>query len=202
MLKTRNPAGIERKNITMSKKWTTKEVVITAMLGAVVGVIFTLLDFAYMPLSAALGAVFMEITFGIYMLGGALPMFVVRKPGAGIFGALVAALMNLLLGSPYGIQLIIANACVGIGVELGFALVQKYKGVLMNFVVAGIVAAILQFIRDFIVFYGGSWQGFMAPLLIVRILSGIFVTYVLVKLIAAALVKTGVLKGLACAEEK
>ena len=65
MLKTRIPAETERKIITMSKKWTTKEVVITAMLGAVVGVIFTLLDFAYMPLSAALGAVFMEITFGI-----------------------------------------------------------------------------------------------------------------------------------------
>ena len=70
----------------------------------------------------------------------------------------------------------------------------------MNFVVAGIVAAILQFIRDFIVFYGGSWQGFMAPLLVVRILSGIFVTYGLVKLIAAALLKTGVLKGMACAK--
>ena len=184
----------------MEKKWTTKEVVITAMIGAVVGVIFTLMDYAYMPLSAALGSVFMEITFGLYMLGGALPMYIVRKPGAGLFGAIVAALVNLLLGSPYGIQLIIANLCVGIGCEVGFAVVKKYQGVLANFVVAGIVAAILQFIRDFIVFYGASWQGFMLPLLIVRVLSGIFVTYALIKLITAALLKTGVLKGMACAK--
>ena len=184
-----------------NKKWTTREVVITAMIGAVVGVIFTLMDYAYMPLSTALGPVFMEITFGLYMLGGLLPMYIVRKPGAGIFGALVAAAANLLLGSPYGIQLIIANLCVGIGVELGFLLVQKYKGVLANFAVAGIVAGILQFIRDFVVFYGASWQGFMAPLLVVRILSGIFVGWILVRLITAALLKTGVLKGMACAEE-
>ena len=128
-------------------------------------------------------------------------MYIVRKPGAGIFGALVAALVNLLLGSPYGIQLIIANVCVGLGVEVGYAVVQRYKGVLANFAVAGVVAAILQFIRDFIVFYAATWQSFMAPLLVVRVLSGIFVAYILVKLIAAALMKTGVLKGLACAKE-
>ena len=184
-----------------NKKWTTKEIVITAMLGAVVGVLFTLLDYAYMPLSAALGQIFMEITFGFYMLGGLLPMYIVRKPGAGIFGALVAAGTNLLLGSPYGIQLVIANLCVGIGVEVGFFVVQRYKGVLMNFVVAGIVAGILQFIRDFVVFYGAAWKGFMLPLLIVRILSGIFVGWILVKLITAALLKTGVLKGMSCANE-
>ena len=52
----------------MEKKFTTKEVVIVAMVAAVIGVIFTLLDYAYMPMSAVLGTVFMEITFGVYML--------------------------------------------------------------------------------------------------------------------------------------
>ena len=52
----------------MEKKFTTKEVVIVAMVAAVIGVIYTLLDWAYMPLSAVLGTVFMELTFGVYML--------------------------------------------------------------------------------------------------------------------------------------
>ena len=34
----------------MEKKFTTKEVVIVAMVAAVIGVIFTLLDYAYMPM--------------------------------------------------------------------------------------------------------------------------------------------------------
>lgn len=45
----------------MQKKFTTKEVVIVAMVAAVIGVVYTLLDYAYMPLSAVLGTVFMEL---------------------------------------------------------------------------------------------------------------------------------------------
>ena len=75
----------------MNKKITTKEIVVVAMVAAVVGVIYTLLDYAYMPMSAVLGTVFMELTFGIYMLSGALPMYLVRKPGIAFFGALVTA---------------------------------------------------------------------------------------------------------------
>ena len=52
----------------MVKKVSTKEVVIVAMVAAVIGVVFTLLDYAYMPMSAVLGTVFMEITFGIFCL--------------------------------------------------------------------------------------------------------------------------------------
>ena len=58
----------------MGKKFKTKEIVVVAMISAVIGVIFTLLDWAYMPMSAVLGTVFMEITFGVYMLSAALPM--------------------------------------------------------------------------------------------------------------------------------
>ena len=53
--------------------WKTKEIVVVAMVAAVIGVIFTLMDFIYMPLSAALGVVFMELTFGIYMLSALVP---------------------------------------------------------------------------------------------------------------------------------
>ena len=84
----------------MGKKFKTKEIVVVAMISAVIGVIFTLLDWAYMPMSAVLGTVFMEITFGVYMLSAALPMYIVRKPGFAVFGALVAAGVNLLMGRP------------------------------------------------------------------------------------------------------
>ena len=83
----------------MEKKFTTKEVVVVAMVAAVIGVIYTLLDWADMPLSAVLGTVFMELTFGVYMLSAAMPMYLVRKPGFAIFGALVTAGVNLLLGA-------------------------------------------------------------------------------------------------------
>ena len=115
----------------MQKKFTTKEVVIVAMVAAVIGVVYTLLDYAYMPLSAALGTVFMELTFGIYLLSASLPMYIVRKPGFAIFGGLVTAGVNLLLGSPYGLQLVlICRPCrsfTGVG-DGGCLCIGKIRG--------------------------------------------------------------------------
>lgn len=183
----------------MDKKIKTKEIVVVAMVAAVIGVIFTLLDYAYMPMSAVLGQVFMEITFGVYMLSPALPMYLVRKPGVAIFGALVAAGVNLLLGSPYGIQLILAGVLEALGIEIGYLVGGKYEGNMTNMVVGGILGGLFVFGRD-VIFFGTLGNAFpvVAGIVIVRLLSATVVAIVLVKLITAALKKTGVLKGFAC----
>lgn len=183
----------------MNKKWSTKEVVVIAMVAAVVGVLYTLMDYAYMPLSMMLGTIFMELTFGIYLLSAALPMYIVRKPGFAIFGALVTAGVNLLLGSPYGIQLILAGVLQAIGIEIGYAVFGAYKGSLNNMVLGAILGALLVFSRDVIVFgtlsYGAS---IVTGIIVVRLLSASIIGTLLVKGITATLSKTGVLKGFAC----
>lgn len=185
----------------MKQKFTTKEVVITAMLAAVIGVIYTLLDYAYMPMSAILGTVFMELTFGVYLLSAALPMYLVRKPGFAIFGALVTAGVNLLLGSPYGLQLVLAGVLEALGIEIGYAFFGKYEGNLKNMVIGAILSTLFVLGRDTF-FWGTPWSyggAIAAGVVIVRLLSATILCSVLVKLIAAALAKTGVLKGFACA---
>lgn len=183
----------------MNKKLKTKEIVVVAMVAAVIGVIFTLLDYAYMPLSAVLGQIFMEITFGIYMLSPALPMYLVRKPGIAIFGAIVAAGVNLLLGSPYGIQLILAGVLEALGIEIGYLIGGKYEGNLINMIIGGVLGGVFVFGRDAI-FFGTLENGaaVIAGILVVRLLSATVVAIVLVKVITAALKKMGVLKGFAC----
>ena len=186
----------------MEKKFTTKEVVIVAMVAAVIGVIYTLLDFAYMPLSAVLGTVFMELTFGIYLLSGSLPMYLVRKPGIAIFGGLVTAGVNLLLGSPYGLQLVLAGFLQALGIEIGYAILGKYEGNMKNMVVGAILGACFVFCRD-TYFWGSPW-GYGMPVafgvVAVRMFSAVVIGIILVKVITAALIKTGVLKGFACAK--
>ena len=183
----------------MEKKFTTKEVVIVAMVAAVIGVIFTLLDYAYMPMSAVLGTVFMEITFGVYMLSAALPMYLVRKPGFAIFGALVTAGVNLLLGSPYGLQLVLAGVLEGLGVEIAYA-IGKYSGDMKTMGIGEILGAVFVFCRDGF-FWGPPWAygtGIAIGCVVVRFLSSIIVGIAVTKIITAALAKTGVLKGMAC----
>mgnify|MGYP000187573997 CR=1 FL=1 len=100
-----------------------------------------------MPMSAVLGTVFMEITFGVYMLSAALPMYIVRKPGFAVFGALVAAGVNLLMGSPYGLQLVLAGFLEGLGVEIGYAILGKYEGNLKNMISGQILGAAFVFFK-------------------------------------------------------
>ena len=184
------------------KKITTKEIVIVAMVAAVIGVIYTLLDFAYMPLSAILGTVFMELTFGIYLLSAALPMYLVRKPGVAIFGGLVTAGVNLLLGSPYGLQLVLAGVLQALGLEIGYAILGKYEGNMKNILVGAVLAVCFVFCRD-TYFWGSPWSyggAIAAGVVVVRLLSATVIGTLLVKVITAALNKTGVLKGFACSK--
>ena len=156
----------------MENKWKTREVVIIAIIAAVIGVIFTIMDYAYMPLSALLGPVFMELTFGIYLLSAALPAFIVRKPGFALFGALVTAAVNILLGSAYGIQIVLAGTLQAIGVELIYA-IFKHKPNLLCLVLSGIVAGLFVFVRDYLVFgYSALSIGVVLGMLAVRSRSG------------------------------
>lgn len=184
-------------------KPTIKEFVVVALVAAVIGVVYTLLDYAYMPLSAVLGVVFMELTFGIYILSAALPMYIVRKPGIAFFGALVTAAVNLLLGSPYGLQLVLAGVLQAVGIEVGYLVGGKYKGNTVNIVVGSVLGALCVFGRDMFfwsspVCYGA---GIAAGVVVVRLLSAVIIGAALSKLITLALVKAGVLKGFKCAQQ-
>lgn len=180
-------------------KWKTKEVVVVAMIAAVIGVIYTVMDYLYMPLYGVLGPIFMELTFGIYLLSAALPMFIVRKPGAAIFGALVTVGVNILLGSPYGIQIVLAGTLQACGMELGYFVGGKHKGSITNMVVGGILASLFVFCRDYIVFgYASLGKGVLMGMIAVRIVSAIILGIVITKGITAGLKKTGTLKGFSC----
>ena len=65
-----------------------------------------------------------------------------------------------------------------------------------------ILGAVFVFCRDTF-FWGTPWSygtGIAAGVVIVRLLSSVVIGIVLVKVITAALVKTGVLKGFVCAK--
>ncbi len=183
----------------MKNSWKVKEIVILAFICAVVGVIYTVMDYLYNPLYALLGPVFMELTFGIYLLSTSLPMYIARKPGAAIFGGLVCAGVNLLLGSPYGIQVVLAGALEGAGIELGYLLGKRYSGNAGNRIFGAVLAALFVFVRDYIVFgYSTLSFGVVAGVLTVRILSAILIGGLLTRGITAGLKKANVLNGFRC----
>ena len=139
----------------------------------------------------------------MYMLSAAMPMYLVRKPGFAIFGALVTAGVNLLLGSPYGLQLVLAGFLEGLAVEIAYAVVDRYQGSMKNLVLSGILGPIFVLCRDTF-FWGTPWSygtAVAAGVVIVRFFSAIVLTTIIVKVITAALAKTGVLKGFKCVQK-
>ncbi len=177
------------------QKMKLKELVVLAMISVVIGVAFLGLDTVYRPLQSVAGPVGGDIIYGVYLISALLSMYLIRKPGAALAGSLFTGLVNLLLGSPYGINIIVASLLQGIGVEIpSFATKhKKFNIVIMS--ISAVLAMILVTIRDYFVFGFSLYQGLIPIMLVIRIISSIVLGAGLSILIANGIGRTGVLRG-------
>lgn len=177
-----------------SRKMRNKEIVIIAMVAAVLGVLFMFLDTIYGTISTILGPVLTNLTFGIYALTALLPMVIVRKPGAGLLGSLIGAVANLLAGSPYGINILVAGLLQGLGCEVGFYL-GRYKLNVVSLILSGIFITLFVTTRDYFIFGLSALPTLILVLtIIVRLFSASFIGGYISKAIEKGLQKTGVLQ--------
>jgi energy-coupling factor transport system substrate-specific component len=94
----------------MKKKISLKEIVVLAMIAALMGVVFTGIDAIYEPLKALTGPFGGAIIYGAYLISALLSMYLVRKPGAGLIGSLFTGIVN-----PHTIKSLLANIYFGLG---------------------------------------------------------------------------------------
>lgn len=179
----------------MKNKLKLKEIIVIAMISALLGVAFTGLDSLYQPLQAIVGPLGGDVIYGVYLLSALLTMYIVRKPGAGFLGALFTGLVNLLMGSPYGIHIIVASVLQGIGVELGVGIHRYEKFTYLQMGLASILAMIFVTIRDYFIF-GFSFYGNLIPyMIVVRIISSLIFGALFTIILGQALTATGALNG-------
>jgi energy-coupling factor transport system substrate-specific component len=143
-----------------SHRWRTVDIVVTAVLGVAFGVVF----WAWNLLWAATGAAFaafppaQAVMYGVWLLPAVLAPLVVRKPGAGLFAELVAAVLSALLGSSWGSIILLYGLLQGLAGELGYAVFGwrrfGWPQALLSSLLAGAMAAVLD-----LVFYYPTWSG-------------------------------------------
>ncbi len=109
-------------------RWRTVDIVVAAVLAAAVGVIFWawgLLWNAVDPAFSAFppGQAFM---YGVWMIPGVLGMLIIRKPGAAVFTSLLASIVSALLGTAWGLSVIVYGLLQGLLPELVF-LATRYR---------------------------------------------------------------------------
>lgn len=178
--------------------WTLRETLIVAVLGAVFGVLYLGWVQIWLILQAILGPVTMDVVMGFWFVVSIVAAAIIRKPGIAFASEVLAAVVQILLGSPAGLLLLLTGAVQGAGAELVFAATRWRNYSLPVLMAAGIGAAIFSFVYTWIRFdYGALEPALLATMFALRCLSGALLGGLLGYVIVEALYRTGALSGLA-----
>jgi energy-coupling factor transport system substrate-specific component len=179
--------------------FTLLEIVIMAIIGVINGVLGTpnaMMGRFFMTFSGAYGFLaFAAITGGFFVAG--------RKPGAATVAETMNGVAQLLSGNPNGIPVLAAGFLQGFMSDIGFAFFGYRKWTLSVIALSGALAPLLQQIPE-VYFFGVGDMGIAYNLLalVIRMVSGAVYAAILVRPIALALVKAGVLRGTEVAREE
>jgi len=182
--------------------WTTADLMLVAVLGAVFGVIFWAWALVYNALSPALAG-WSGLVNGMWYVPAILAPYIIRKPGAALVAETLAGVLAVLLGSPWGvIGSAIAGLTQGIGAEVVFALTGWRRYDWLTLTLAGLGAAVAGF-----VFVYPIWNiGLSTELLIINFVSNVISVIIFAviggKLLGDALLATGVLNRFAIGRER
>lgn len=183
-----------RKPSTESFRWRTVDIVVVALLAVAFGVVFWAWGTYVWAWGSFLGPQTESLLTGVWLLPAVVCPLIVRKPGAALYGELVAAVVSALLGSYWGLDTLVSGLLQGAGAEIVF-LVTMYRA--WNPAVAILAAAgagIGEAIHDLIVSYPGIDYAGRAVIGAAEIISAVAIVGIGGWLLVRALRDTGALQ--------
>ena len=178
--------------------WSTRDLIVTAVISVALGLIFMAYGVLYLALVPILGQVGIMLVLGFYYLVGILVPYIVRRPGVALVASFLTALTEVLAGSPFGIAAIWAGLAQGLGAEAIFAARRWQDYRLPVLIIAAIASGVFAYVYEyFVLSYGALEPGVQIGLLLVRIPSAAILAGWLGKVLGDALARTGVLRGMA-----
>jgi energy-coupling factor transport system substrate-specific component len=159
-------------------RWRPRDIVLASVVGVMAGGLFALWNIAHVPLLEPLGALlpgFQALGHGVWLIGGLLTAVVVRRPGAALYGEILAATVSALIGSQWGVITLVYGAVQGLGAELVFALFAYRLWNVVAALVAGAGAGIAMAALDLTLYYAGAGAEFFMIYALSSIASGVLV---------------------------
>lgn len=181
-------------------RWRVVDIVVASVLATAAGLVFVVWNIASNPISAPLTASLpglQALLAGGWLFAGVLTALVIRKPGAALYGELVAATVSALVGNQWGVLTLESGLVQGLGAELVFAAFFYRRWGLPVALIAGAVAGLALAINDLILWYPGSANTFALIYTVSAILSGTLVAGLVSWFAVRGLAKTGALSRFA-----
>ncbi len=178
-------------------RWRTRDILVTAIIGVVFGVVFWAWGLAWSvfePLNAAF-PVARDLLYAVWLVPAVLAPLVIRKPGSALFAEMVAAGVSALLGSAWGVDTLLSGFVQGAAAELVFAFTLYRNWSFPVIAIAAIASAAAAWIHDWAFYYADV----AVDLQIARGIAMAISAVVIVALGSIALVRSlrraGVLEG-------
>lgn len=181
------------------RSWRVVDIVVCAVVGVAAGVALWAFGVAYRPLAEGLAflAPLSAILNGGFLFPALLGGLVVRRPGAALFAEVLAGLTSMLIGTEWGVPVLIWAVVQGLAAELGFAVLGYRRWGLPAALLSGACAGLAVGLMD-TTFYYPAWEsGYKLLYVLFSIPSGMVLAGLLAHLVVRALARTGALSGFA-----
>lgn len=177
-------------------RWRVVDIVIAAVIAVACGVVFFGWNIAnpiiFTPVQLAVPGL-EALGYGPWLIAGPLAALIIRKPGAALFGELVAASVSALLGAQWGIQTLESGLVQGLAAEIAFLIFAYRLWSWPVAVLSGALAGLAAGINDWIFYYQGLAPQILALYIGAAVISGAVIAGFGAWLIVKGLAKTGAL---------
>ncbi|HJV99312.1 MAG TPA: ECF transporter S component [Arthrobacter sp.] len=183
--------------------WRIVDIVVAALIAIAGGVIFWAWSQGAAAVSPPMNAVYPPLTgliAGGWMIPAVLGMLIIRKPGAALFCETVAAMGELIMGSPYGASVLFSGFVQGLGAEIIFAVFVYRKFNLPVSLLAGAAAGLFCGLNDSFAPWGWNIAyaaGDKLAYIVFTAISGAVIAGALSWIATRGLARTGVLSSFA-----
>jgi energy-coupling factor transport system substrate-specific component len=150
---------VQRTSLRVLTRWRTVDIVVASVIAVAGGVVFWAWSQLWNTTSAAFAAFppGQAVMYGVWLAPGVIGGLIIRKPGAALYTELVAAIIEALLGSAWGLSVVFYGLAQGFAPELVFALFRYRSWRLPTAALAGLAAGIAAASLD-LVYYYGYWR--------------------------------------------
>ncbi|MBN9607539.1 MAG: ECF transporter S component [Actinomycetales bacterium] len=186
-------------------RWRVVDIVVAAVVAVACGALFVAWNVAVGPVTTPLEALVPglgALTYGVWLIAGPLVALIVRKPGAALFGELVAAAVSMVLGAQWGLLTLEAGLVQGLAAELVFLAFRYRVWSLPVALLAGAVAGLAMAINDIAIYYLAAGPAFQAIYVVAGVIGGAVIAGLVAWLLVRGLAATGALARFPAGRER